>query len=151
MRHLLLDTCAVLRLANGEFKKFSKGAMKALREADILYVSPISEWEISLKWRDGGIDLPMPPRDLMRTLVDAYSLSLIPLSEEVMFKATELPEVHRRPLKESLWTAGHWLRRPIILRTKEDLLLLFLPRLLRSLSTETMSLLLNILTGLRKK
>ena len=38
MRPLLLDTCAVLRLANGEFKKFSKGAMKALREADILYV-----------------------------------------------------------------------------------------------------------------
>ena len=97
MRPLLLDTCAVLRLANGEFKKFSKGAMKALREADILYVSPISEWEISLKWRDGGIDLPMPPRDMMRTLVDAYSLSLIPLSEEVMFKATELPEVHRDP------------------------------------------------------
>ena len=32
---------------------------------------------------------------MMRTLVDAYSLSLIPLSEEVMFKATELPEVHR--------------------------------------------------------
>jgi PIN domain nuclease of toxin-antitoxin system len=73
MRPLLLDTCAVLRLANGEFKKFSKGAMKALREADILYVSPISEWEISLKWRDGGIDLPMPTRDFMRTLVDAYS------------------------------------------------------------------------------
>lgn len=97
MRPLLLDTCAVLRLANGEFKKFSKGAMKALREADILYVCPISEWEISLKWRDGGIDLPMPPRDMMRTLVDAYSLSLIPLSEEVMFKATELPEVHRDP------------------------------------------------------
>ena len=34
---------------------------------------------------------------MMRTLVDAYSLSLIPLSEEVMFKATELPEVHRDP------------------------------------------------------
>ena len=41
MRPLLLDTCAVLRLANGEFRKFSNGAMKALREADVLYVSPI--------------------------------------------------------------------------------------------------------------
>ena len=97
MRLLLLDTCAVLRLANGEFRKFSASAMKAMREADVLYVSPISEWEIALKWRDGGIELPMPPRDLMRTLVDSYSLSLIPLSEEVMFKATELPEVHRDP------------------------------------------------------
>ena len=95
MRPLLLDTCAVLRLANGEFRKFSASAMKAMREADVLYVSPISEWEIALKWRDGGIELPMPPRDLMRMLVESYSLSLIPLSEEVMFKATELPGVHR--------------------------------------------------------
>lgn len=97
MRPLLLDTCAVLSLANGEFRKFSVPAMKAIREAEMLYVSPISEWEISLKWRDGGIDLPMPPRELMRKLVDAYSLSLIPLSEEVMFRATELPNVHRDP------------------------------------------------------
>ena len=53
MRPLLLDTCAVLKLANGEFGKFSRSAMKAMREADILYVSPISEWEISLKWKQG--------------------------------------------------------------------------------------------------
>ena len=85
MRPLLLDTCAVLRLANGEFGKFSRSAMKAMREADILYVSPISEWEISLKWKQGGIELPLEPRALMRKLMNAYSLSLVPLSEEVMF------------------------------------------------------------------
>ena len=48
MRPLLLDTCAVLKLANGEFGKFSRSAMKAMREADILYVSPISELAMSL-------------------------------------------------------------------------------------------------------
>ena len=97
MRPLLLDTCAVLRLANGEFKKFSRSAMTALRDADALYVSPISEWEISLKWRDGGLGLPLAPRELMRRLTEAYSLSLLPLSEEVMFRSTELPDVHRDP------------------------------------------------------
>ena len=97
MRPLLLDTCAVLRLANGEFKKFSRSAMKVMRESDILYVSPISEWEISLKWKQGGIELPLDPRALMHKLMNAYSLSLIPLSEEVMFKATELPDIHRDP------------------------------------------------------
>ena len=65
MRPLLLDTCAVLMLANGDFKKFSTSTMKALRDAETLYVSPISEWEISLKWRDGGIELPLEPRELM--------------------------------------------------------------------------------------
>ena len=97
MRPLLLDTCAVLRLANGEFRKFSRSAMKAMREADMLYVSPISEWEISLKWKQGGIELPLEPRALMHKLMDAYSLSLIPLSEEVMFRATELSDIHRDP------------------------------------------------------
>ena len=97
MRPLLLDTCAVIWLANGEFGKFSASAMDAMRDTDVLYVSPISEWEISLKWRQGGIELPLGPRALMRKLVDAYSLSLVPLSEEVMFKATELPDIHRDP------------------------------------------------------
>ena len=97
MRPLLLDTCAVLRLANGEFGKFSHSAMNAMREADVLYVSPISEWEISLKWKQGGIELPVEPRMLMRKVIDAYSLSLIPLSEEVMFRATELPDIHKDP------------------------------------------------------
>ena len=97
MRPLLLDTCAVLRLANGEFGKFSRSAMNAMREADVLYVSPISEWEISLKWKQGGIELPIEPRQLMRKVIDAYSLSLVPLSEEVMFRATELPDIHKDP------------------------------------------------------
>ena len=97
MRPLLLDTCAVLMLANGDFKKFSTSAMKALRDAETLYVSPISEWEISLKWRNGGIELPLESRELMRKLTEAYALTLIPLSEEVMFRSTELPYVHRDP------------------------------------------------------
>ncbi len=71
--------------------------MKAMREADIIYVSPISEWEIALKWRDGGIELPMSPREMIRQLVDAYSLTVMPLSDEVMFKSTELPDIHRDP------------------------------------------------------
>ena len=75
MRSLLLDTCALLRLANGEFKSFSRSAMAAMRDADTLFVSPISEWEISLKWRDGGIEFPLEPRELMRQLTNAYLLS----------------------------------------------------------------------------
>jgi len=97
MRPLLLDTCAILQLANGDFRKFSPSAMTAMREADILYISPISEWEIALKWHDGGIELPVEPRELIHQLVDAYSLSTIPLSDEVMFKSTELPDFHRDP------------------------------------------------------
>ena len=43
MRLLLLDTCAVLRLANGEFRKFSTSAMKAMREAEEIANDPNAE------------------------------------------------------------------------------------------------------------
>ena len=43
MRPLLLDTCAVLRLANGEFRKFSDSTMKAMREAEEIANNPDAE------------------------------------------------------------------------------------------------------------
>ena len=97
MQSFLLDTCAVLWLANGEMGRFSLGAVKALRAADALQISPMTEWEIALKWRDGGIDLPMPPRALMERFRAHFGVSVAPLSEEVMFRAAELPQIHKDP------------------------------------------------------
>ena len=97
MQSLLLDTCAVLWLANGEMDRFSSAAIKALREADALHISLMTEWEIALKWRDGGIDLPMPPRELMEKFREHFGVSILPLSEEIMFRATELPKIHKDP------------------------------------------------------
>ena len=97
MQSLLLDTCAVLWLANGEMDRFSSAAIKALREADALHISLMTEWEIALKWRDGGIDLPMPPRELMEKFRVHFGVSILPLSEEIMFRATELPKIHKDP------------------------------------------------------
>lgn len=97
MRRLLLDTCAVLWLANGELVRFSRDTLDAMREADDLCISPITEWEISLKWHDGGIVLPMPPRRLLSRFRAKYGVNLVPLTEEVMFRATELPQIHRDP------------------------------------------------------
>ena len=97
MRRLLLDTCAVLWLANGELVRFSRDTLDAMREAEDLCISPITEWEISLKWHDGGIVLPMPPRRLLSRFMAKYGVNLAPLTEEVMFRATELPQIHRDP------------------------------------------------------
>ena len=94
---LLLDTCAVIWLANGELSRFSSGAVRALRETDALYVSPISEWEIAVKWRDGDIYLPMPPRELMEGFLEHFDVLISPLSDEVMFRSTELPQIHKDP------------------------------------------------------
>ncbi len=97
MRQILLDTCAVVWLANGEAGRFSPATLANLREAEFLYVSPITEWELAYKWRNGGIVLPVSPRELMALFKAAYRVQVSPLSDEVMFRAAELPLHHRDP------------------------------------------------------
>ena len=97
MRPLLLDTCAVLWLADGELARFAPETVQALREAEILYMSPVSEWEIAWKWANGGIELPVPPREMTARFVKRLGVKLIPFSEEVAFRAAELPRHHRDP------------------------------------------------------
>lgn len=97
MRRILLDTCAVIWLANGEVGRLSSSATESLRMADFLYVSPISEWEITFMWRCGGIVLPVSPRELIAMVKEQYGILTSPLSDEVMFTAAELPFLHRDP------------------------------------------------------
>jgi PIN domain nuclease of toxin-antitoxin system len=97
MRQILLDTCAVIWLANGATDRFSPATLAKLREVDFLNVSPITEWEITYKWRNGGIVLPVSPREMMATFKTAYHVQTSPLSDEVMFRAAELPLHHRDP------------------------------------------------------
>jgi len=97
MKQILLDTCSLIWLANGESDRFSKQALESLGGADFLYISPMSEWEITFKWRNGGIVLPVPPRELIDTFMTQYGVLVTPLTEEIMFRAAELPLFHRDP------------------------------------------------------
>ena len=45
---LLLDTCALLWLASGS-RNLSKSARAAIADAQVVYVSPVSAWEIAVK------------------------------------------------------------------------------------------------------
>lgn len=97
MRPILLDTCAILWLANGDLDRFSPPTLDALRNATELCLCSISEWEIALKWRNGGIALPIPPRELMAKFVANFDVAILPLTDEAMFLSTELPPIHRDP------------------------------------------------------
>ena len=97
MKPILLDTCAVLWLAGGETDRFSDETLRRIRESEIVYVSPITEWEIALKWKSGGIELPVSPREFIARFMKRLDVKILPLSEEVMFRAVELPDLHRDP------------------------------------------------------
>jgi PIN domain nuclease of toxin-antitoxin system len=70
---LLLDTCAVIWLANGD--AISDDASIALRQSresgEPIYVSPITAWELGLLAARGRLNLLMAPERWFERLLEA--------------------------------------------------------------------------------
>ena len=96
MSAYLLDSCAVVWLANGD-KRLPAAVRKTLATADELYVSPISAWEISRKALNGTLILPERARTIWKKLVESYHLKVLPVTPEISFVASELPKIHKDP------------------------------------------------------
>lgn len=96
MTAILLDTCALIWLGNGD-TSLSLDALQTIEETETVYVSPISLWEISNKCRKGKLHLKHPVRDWFDRVIRKYSLTMLPLSNEAMFRAGELVEHHKDP------------------------------------------------------
>ena len=86
----LLDTCTLIRLG-GYPETLSDEARATIENAWYLFVSPISLWEIVFKHQIGKLELAQPPKEWFATLKHEYELQTIPLTDEVMTHAAELP------------------------------------------------------------
>ena len=95
-RQLLLDTCALVWLVAGS-PRLSDGARAAIDRADVVAVSAISAWEVSLKVADGGLELPLAPLDWFESAVTHHGLSVAALSIDILVAANSLPWHHRDP------------------------------------------------------
>lgn len=56
---MLLDTCALLWLASGG-GQLSRTVLERIDASDMVYISAISAFEVSLKYRQGKLGLPVP-------------------------------------------------------------------------------------------
>ena len=92
MKPILLDTCALIWLANGE--RMSTGALDLLAEAETvdgaIAVSPISAWEIGLLVARGRLALRLDPQDWFRRALEA-GISLAAMPSEVLIASSFLP------------------------------------------------------------
>ena len=93
---MILDTCALLWLAAGE-KKLSRPALKKINEAPAVYVSAISGLEISLKVRQGKLELSHPVEEWFQRVADHHGLTVLPLELHVCIAAAKLPPIHDDP------------------------------------------------------
>ena len=88
MNDLLLDTCAVIWLAQGA--TVSAKARRAAAEQE-LYVSPISAWEIANLVRKNRLALTLPVVAWFRRAVEEMQAKLPGLSIEILADSCELP------------------------------------------------------------
>jgi PIN domain nuclease of toxin-antitoxin system len=97
---ILLDSHAFVWLSDGD-RRLGTEARKLIREAfqaDSLYLSPISLWEIGLKASRGKIIFDRPLRPWMNDALRLTRTRLAPITAEVAIDCSELPaEFHGDP------------------------------------------------------
>jgi len=113
MSRIMLDTCALIWLGNGQ-KDLSLEARDAISRASEVFVSPISLWEISNKCRQGKLLLKMPVRDWFKAICERHSLSVFQISVEDMILSGELPEHHKDPADRMIIASALRSRMPVI-------------------------------------
>ena len=93
---LLLDTCALLWLASGD-SALSENALSMIENAQVLYVSAVTAWEIAVKSAKGKIQLPLSPREWFNAVIKLYDIDVLKLTADEMLKSAELPWLHKDP------------------------------------------------------
>jgi PIN domain nuclease of toxin-antitoxin system len=92
MRPILLDTCALLWLANGD--RLGAIAARELAVAEVepggMAVSPITAWEIGQLAARGRLTLPMDPLSWFQTAIEG-GISLAAMPPSVLVAASFLP------------------------------------------------------------
>ncbi len=102
---VILDTCALLWLAAGG-KKLSRSALKEINEAPAVYVSAISGFEISLKVRQGKLELSLPVEKWFGQVLEHHGLTILSLELESCIAAAELPKIHDDPFDRFIIAAA---------------------------------------------
>ncbi len=94
---LILDTCALLWLAQGDATALSNETRSRIDAAAVVYVSAITGFEIGIKYRKGKLELPALPSEWFDAVLEQHDIQVIPLDLAVCIRATELPTIHADP------------------------------------------------------
>jgi len=102
MSGYLLDTAIFLwSLANPE--KLNKKAVVLLEDTQqTLFLSPVSSWEISMKWASGKLRLPEAPSAYVTKRLSSHAIRSLPITHLHALAAGELPRHHLDPFDRML-------------------------------------------------
>ncbi len=103
--NVILDTCAVIRLAEGSLPKSTQHHLLDAREA---IVPSVVVWEIAIKVKSGKLTIPDSPLPWMEALARRHDLQLERAAPDVLLlcAAADLPMIHRDPFDRVLVAAA---------------------------------------------
>ena len=96
MSKLLLDTCGFIWLSLGG-GPLSKKTLALIDNADFVYVSSITAWEIGFLYSKQRIELPLEPEQWFKEICEQQNISPVNVTPEIGFKANTLPWHHKDP------------------------------------------------------
>ena len=104
---LLLDTCAAIWIS--EDQPLASEALAAIershRRGELIYVSPITAWEVGLLVSRGKLTSPMSPQRWFERLLDAPGVRLADMSPEVLIASSFLPGTSPRDPADRIMAA----------------------------------------------
>lgn len=112
-QQLILDTCALLWLAQGG-GKLSQTTLQRIDSAPMVYVLAISGFEIGIKVRKNKLFLPAQPSDWFSAVLDHHDIEVLPLTLDVCIHSTELPAIHADPCDRMIIAAAQLHNLPVI-------------------------------------
>ncbi len=120
---VILDTCALLSLAGVADKPLSNKALQAIEDADCVYLSACSCFELCLKHKRGNLKFPkgLKPETFWQQCVEHYALTEVPVNSGDFAAAVQLPDHHADPfdriiiaqatrLKSTIVTYDKWFK-----------------------------------------
>lgn len=105
MPDLLLDTCALIWLAQGG-GELGKTTLAAIDEARFVHVSVISAWELGLLVQKKQLELPLPIAAWFDTFCREQNIHVLDLDCATVFAANSLPWHHRDPADRFILAAA---------------------------------------------
>ena len=90
----LLDTCALLALADGSL---SKRAAHAVERSPDVFVSLASLWEVAIKHATGKLSMNHKPLAWYERLLQNHDLTELSMTRQNTVKAAALPSIHKDP------------------------------------------------------
>ena len=111
---LLLDTCALLWLAEAPAKLSQKARALIASPTANLVVSAISAFEVGVKSRKGKLDLKHTPEDWWLIATTHHGICVIDVSDSIALASTALPAIHADPCDRIVIATAREIRATIL-------------------------------------